>query len=1200
MRSESGFAPEKSRRPTGNLLDGENLKVVNMFDLARELAGASEVEAHPAKPSGLNPSEFWKQKLAGWSSATPLPITMPPSEPMPGAAEETRVIREDTTESFRRCADNLGVSLNILFLGTWALLLHRYSGEDNVVFGLVKSCIEREDAPNELMPHIVPSLATFRENSKVRPWFRALAEQAREAAPFEFTSLKQIRAAAGVPDETPLFQTVLSIGNETFAPRSITKGSGTKGEPYSLVASVEVGREITLRIAFDASLFSEDAVRRLLGHWIMLLTGVTGGSDTLLSALPLATDEEREHLLVEWNNTAANYPATLCVHDLVEGQARCTPDAMAVMFGPRRLTYWELNARANTLAAHLRSVGVGPDEVVGICMERSIEAVIAVLAVLKAGGAYLPLDPTYPHERLEFMLGDARARALITQDHLRHIFAALPEHVIELTEEWFTSRPLVATLNSAVTLPENLAYLIYTSGSTGKPKGVAMIHRALTNLVDWQTKNSAAGVGSRTLQFTSLSFDVSFQELFSTWASGGTLVLITPELRLSPRDLWNFIAREQIERIFLPFVALQQLAEAAIAEGTLAPALREVITAGEQLQVTPKLRELFTCHPDATLHNHYGPSETHVVTALTLRGDPESWPALPSIGRPIQNTTIYLLDKYFSPAPIGIPGELYIGGTALARGYFERPDVTADRFVPNPFEPGARMYRTGDLARYLPDGQIEFLGRIDHQVKIRGYRVELGEIESALNRLPDVLECVVVARDHAGNKQLVGYVVPETGAMLQTQSLRQELKRHLPDYMVPAAFVFLEKLPITPSGKVDRRSLPTPDETQTSAPSPAVGEMPWLPIQLQLVQIWEELLGVRPVGIRDNFFELGGHSLLAVRMMDRVEELTGKKLPVTELFNDATIAHLSELILENKESAANPVIELQREGSGAPVYFLHGDIIGGGFYARDLARLLGNEHPFHVLPPSGLQDGALTSVEEMTDIHLRDLRAHRPHGPYVLGGFCIGALVAYEMAVRLAAEGEEVRTLLLIDPQLPSKLLRGHFSLVQRLGVRRGYSDERKLVMFARGHKVLFRLREEWNAPLRENLRFVARATRKLLHLNSRPGDNGSNETSAPSSNSNGQGGGFFHDEEQRILAGFHWILSGYTPPPYTGPVSVFVTDEQRTLTPFIEHRWRSIVPQIRVERLAGKHLDSITTNIEVLAAKVREHLTEPALTPIS
>jgi thioesterase domain-containing protein/acyl carrier protein len=657
------------------------------------------------------------------------------------------------------------------------------------------------------------------------------------------------------------------------------------------------------------------------------------------------------------------------------------------------------------------------------------------------------------------------------------------------------------------------------------------------------------------------------------------------EQRRSARDRWQLNARENVARIFLPFVALQQLAEAAAIEGTTAEALREVVTAGEQLQVTPKLRELFARHPEATLHNHYGPSETHVVTALTLNGDPERWPALPSIGRPIQNTQIYLLDQHHEPVPLGLPGELYIGGVALARGYFERPEVTSEKFIADKFstEAGARLYKTGDLARYLADGEIEFLGRIDHQVKIRGYRVELGEIETALNRQPVVRECVVIAREQSpGQKQLVAYVVLNSPGEGNAALLRNELKEQLPEYMVPAVFVFLEKLPLTPSGKVDRRALPAPERAQAPAAPLNPQEKPWLPIQFQLVQIWEELLGVRPVGIRDNFFDLGGHSLLAVKMMDRVEEVTGRKLPVTALFNDATITHLAELLLGKEQKSPAPVIELRTTGTRLPIYFLHGDIIGGGFYARDISRLLGEEQPFYVLPPTNIADGSLPTVEDMAALHLRDLRAHRPHGPYLLGGFCIGALVAYEMACRLTADGEEVPFVALIDPQLPSSLLRANYRLVDKVARKRGWNVKRKTRVFARGHKVLYRLREEWNSPLSDKAHFAGQKLKKLFGRDGSEPAGENKSDGAPGENS---------AEEQDTLAAFHWIISAYQPPRYGRPVTMFLTDEQKVFTPFIVCKWRKVAPGFEVHRIPGKHLGAITTDVHMLAAKMNDCL---------
>jgi amino acid adenylation domain-containing protein len=1190
MRGDSGSA-EKNVRASANLLQRDTLKVVNMADLARELSG--ELDGTPAEPApAITPADYWKEHLRG-SHSTPLPATVPPKSTTSGSAVQSSLtLSEGLSVRLRRFADQAGVPAGTLFHGSWALLLHRYTGEEDVLFGMVKGCLDQEPNSGEPAVHVVPSRVVIDPNAHVRPWLRHLANKAKEASPFEFITLDQICAAAGISPTAPAFETVLAIGHDGLEPSAIvtpgTRAAETSSaHRYPLVAAAYLGREITLRVAGTPGTFSEAAMHYLLGHWQILLGSICECADEPIDRVRMLTTAEQHHVTVELNATDAPWPSTACVHDLFEQQVEETPDEPALVFGDETLSYRELNERANRLAGELRGRGIVPDSVVGICLERSFDMVVSVLASLKAGAAYLPLDPTYPHDRLRFMLDDSRAALLLTQRKLEQVFPGLATPALfvdELNHRGGVSRQ--ATNLERTTRPENLSYLIYTSGSTGKPKGVAMVHRALVNLIDWQLKQSRAGEGHRTLQFTSLSFDVSFQEILSTLCSGGTLVMIAAELRLSPRELWSFIVRERVARIFLPFVALQQLADAAAAEGTVAEALREVITAGEQLQVTPRLRELFARHPRATLCNHYGPSETHVVTALELTGDPAEWPALPSIGVPIQNTQIYLLNRHQEPVARGLPGELYIGGTALARGYFERPDVTAEKFVPDPFRPGpgARLYRTGDLARYLPDGQIEFLGRIDHQVKIRGYRVELGEIEAALSRQPGVRESAVIARERApGEKQLVAYVVATEGQQVNGAGLRAALKQQLPEYMVPAAFVVLDCLPLTPSGKVDRKSLPPPGEALSAPAAGDPKERPWLPIQFQLVQIWEEILGVKPVGIRDNFFELGGHSLLAVKMMDRIEAVTGCKLPVTTLFEHATVLGLADLILNDNNRASEPIIELQTAGLRPPMYFLHGDIIGGGFYARDVSRLLGNEQPFYVLPPVDAPSGELSSVEAMAGQHLQDLRSHRPHGPYLLGGFCIGALIAYEMARRLRDAGEEVPLVVLIDPQLASNVLRAHLRFTNALGRRRGLPVPQKTRLFIRGYKALFRLREEWNAPWRDKAHFVASAFKRAA------GVNGHGTASQPSIDPPSEP--IPVKDEQDVLARLLWMMSAYRPPRYEGRVAMFLTDEQKELAPFLPRKWRAVAPHLEIHRVPGRHLGAITTDVEQLAEKMRVSL---------
>ncbi|MDF5715053.1 MAG: amino acid adenylation domain-containing protein [Rhizonema sp. NSF051] len=637
-------------------------------------------------------------------------------------------------------------------------------------------------------------------------------------------------------------------------------------------------------------------------------------------------------------HSSCNQQKYQCIHQLFEAHVDLNGNAVAVVYEHESLTYHQLNSRANFLAHYLQALGVGPEVLVGICMDRSLEMVVGLLGILKAGGAYVPLDPAYPTERLAFMLEDTQISVLLTQARL---VESLPPHqaqVVCLDTQWeeiaFHSEenPI-----SAVT-SDNLAYVIYTSGSTGRPKGVAMSHRPLSNLIIWQLESSTLPIGARTLQFAPVSFDVCFQEIFSTWCSGGTLVLITEQVRVDALLLLHFLTDQEINRLFLPFAALQQLASVADAHRTVVPTLREIITAGEQLQITRQIANWLTKLQNCTLHNQYGPSESHVVTAFTLTGSPSDWAALPPIGRPISNTQIYLLDSQMQRVPSAVPGELYIGGIALARSYFKRPDLTTERFIPNPFSSSseARLYKTGDLARYLPDGQIEFLGRSDDQVKIRGFRIELGEIEVAIAAYPVVRQAVVVAREVVpGEKRLVAYIVPTSKksppdeqskqAQLQTEQISQQqnlssqlvpqlrsyLKARLPDYMLPSAFVVLEAFPVTKSGKVDRRALPEPQRSRPELETVLV--RPQSDAEQLIAKVWLELLQLEGVGIHDNFFDLGGNSLLLNQISHKLAEIFGVKLSIVEMFQYPTIYSLAQRLSQtNKKS---PVVTTHKPSS---------------------------------------------------------------------------------------------------------------------------------------------------------------------------------------------------------------------------------------------------------------------------------------------
>jgi len=728
---------------------------------------------------------------------------------------------------------------------------------------------------------------------------------------------------------TPLFQVMMVLQNapvETLELPGLKLSQievGNRTAKFDLTLLLEEERDyLNGWLEYNADLFDEMTIQRMARHLQTVLKEISADAERRISEIPLLTQPEREQLLVQWNQKQSAYPIQ-CSHHLFEVQVERTPEATALVCEDEQLSYRELNEKANQVAHHLRKLGVGPESLVGIMMERSVEMIVSLLGVLKAGGAYVPLDAEYPRERLSFMLRDSGCRVLLIQERLMD---ALPAHDVndvkvvcldgegaEFVEE---SRENPASGASA----ENLAYVIYTSGSTGLPKGVAMQHRPLVNLIEWQHNELKLSPKARTLQISSLSFDASFNESFATWRSGGVLILISEELRRDAERLLRLVAEEKVERLFLPFVTLQQLAEAFGTSDGLSLCLREVLSTAEQLHISPAIAHMFKSLHGCTLFNEYGPSETHVVTAFTLSGLPDTWDALPPIGVPIANTQIYLLDRYLQPVPIGVPGELYIAGANLARGYLNQPVATAEKFIPNPFgdKPGTRIYNTGDLACYLPDGNIKYLGRRDEQIKLRGFRVEPAEVEAVLTEHDEVREVVVVAHGRTiDDKRLLAYIVLEhEQAPPTTSELRAHLKKKLPEYMVPSAFIVLPRMPLTPSGKIDRRALPEPAHLRPEigneyvAPSSAAEQL--------LAETWARVLKLERVGVHDNFFEIGGHSLLATQLISQVRDIFQIELPLRRLFEEPTIDGLLREIakawggIEVVEEIARTVKEIEQ------------------------------------------------------------------------------------------------------------------------------------------------------------------------------------------------------------------------------------------------------------------------------------------------
>jgi amino acid adenylation domain-containing protein len=597
------------------------------------------------------------------------------------------------------------------------------------------------------------------------------------------------------------------------------------------------------------------------------------------------------------------------IHHFIEAAAARTPEACALIHGAQSLTYRELDARSNRLARHLQDLGVGPEVIVAVCLERSIGAILSILAVLKAGGAYLPLDPAYPGDRLAYMLENSRASLLITEPEIWQCRAA-PGRTLSFRQfEAAQPQPVDGTPPPPLPAPpgdDPLAYVIYTSGSTGRPKGVAVTNVSTCHLIRWHAANMPVPPGARVLQNAPLSFDVSVQELFATFADGGTLVLVDEALRRDPAALRAFLAEQRIARLFLTPVLLYRLAELS---GPPLPDLRDVIAAGEQLRITPAVVRLFSQDCTATLHNQYGPTETTVIThSHRLTGPPESWPLLPPLGPTIEGVKPLLLDPNRQPVPAGQPGELYFGGRSVSRGYLHDPERTSAAFLPDPADPGARIYRSGDLSQQNPDGTWQFLGRADDQVKVRGHRIELGEIEAVLARHPAIEQAAVAASEPtaSGDRELVaGYLLRPAFAAPTSTEVRSWLRGQLPDYFVPARLVALDRLPVTPSGKLDRRALVAACQAawarETELPP---GARPNTPTEHAIAQAWRQVLGRGSVGVDDNFFDAGGNSISALRVHALISEALGVEFPVTVFFQRPTIRALAAHLADGGQGAA--------------------------------------------------------------------------------------------------------------------------------------------------------------------------------------------------------------------------------------------------------------------------------------------------------
>nr|QRW40812.1 diguanylate cyclase [bacterium] len=706
---------------------------------------------------------------------------------------------------------------------------------------------------------------------------------------------------------------------------------------------------------------------------------------------------------------------------LFEAQVRRTPDAVAVEAGSDSLTYAEVNERANRLAAVLLERGVGPEVLVALALPRSADLVVALFAVFKAGAAYVPIDPDYPADRVAHILRDAEPAVVVTVEAVADLLPTgeAPSLVLDepATARDIHGRP--AGDPPARSRPGHPAYVMYTSGSTGRPKGVVMPAAAMVNLVGWHEEVMASRPGARVAQFSAISFDVSIHEMLSALLNGKRLVACPESIRRDPDALVDWLHRHRVEELHAPNLLIEALAESAAERDVLLPDLRHVAQGGEALTLGRAVREFFARHPDTRLHNHYGPSETHAATAATMSRQPLDWPAAAPIGVAVTNARLYVLDSLLRPVPSGVTGELYVAGTGLARGYWRRPDLTGERFVACPFgAPGERMYRTGDLVRRRADGQLDFLGRADEQIKLRGFRIEPGEVEAALAELPEVATAAVVLReDRAGERRLVAYIVPAGDRSLpEPVELRRRLATLLPDYMIPAAFVALDRLPLSPNGKLDRPALPVPD-------SAGSGRGPRGPREEALCGVFAAVLDVPEVGVDDDFFALGGHSLLATKLVHRIRATLGVELSLRSVFAAPTVARLAvEIDARQRHDDFAVVLPLREHGEQRPLFCVHPAAGLGWCYAGLLGHL--DDTPVYALQARGVRRGAgpgpASSVEEMAADYAARMREVQPRGPYRVLGWSFGGLVAQAIATRLQRDGDEVELLALLDAYPPS------------------------------------------------------------------------------------------------------------------------------------------------------------------------------------
>jgi amino acid adenylation domain-containing protein len=1146
----------------GSEFIGEQMQLTEFVDLQPSLGQEAD-------------ARFWE----GQFRETVLPLELPLDYARPAlrsfrGERVSLVLDAETCSQLRMTAASQRSSTFMALFGAFNTLLHRLSGQNDLVVGVPFDSKIRELNGGEALFANTTNVVPFRSRIPDNPTFAEYLENTKswilsavEHQEYFFGRLLTQLGTVQDPARPPLFSVIFNYENGEFSRRirDLDVELLTESFPYRgpnetamfelCVNVAERYGKLEIQCDFCSKLFSRETIGRWLGHYRTLLRVLIANPEARLLEIPLLDPSEWHEIVVEWNETHRPYRTDRLLHQFVEAQVELTPEAVALVFDGKSLSYGEMNRRANQLARTLIGKGVGPEKIVGILANRSFEMVIAILAVLKAGGAYLPLVVSDPEERIAFVIEDAQPTVVLAQSGL---MSSLPADISVLSlDDDYSAQPTANPLNDAK--PENTAYLIYTSGSTGKPKGVLNTHGGVSNWLLWMIDLFPLNGDDAMIQKSPYTFDVSVREFFLPLATGARLVIAHPGLHGDSRYLADLIKQNKITAIhFVPPMLSAFLDEPNVNE--CASSLKWVICSGDILTYSIQER-FFSLFSGVNLYNLWGATETAPECSV-WECRPGADRHLVPIGVPGANTQIYIVDQGLKPVPVGVTGEIFVGGIQVAKGYLRRPELTAQRFIPNPYGKGT-LYRTGDLGRYLPNRNIEFIGRIDHQVKLRGFRIELGEIETVLQNHIAVIHCAVLVRGRdETSKRLVAYVVaPGSNA----EVLREHAARQLPDYMVPAAFVFLAELPATPNGKLDRAALPEPIVERRTFVAPRNEK------ESALAKIWEEIFGLPQISVSDNFFDLGGNSLLALKMFHRIRKEFGTNLPLASLLAAPSIEKLAEKFCESATEADwGPLVAIQTSGNNPPFFGIHG-VNGNILFYSKLSKLLGGNQPFYALQAQGLDGGLITrtTVEEMSNFYLAEIKRVQPRGPYFLGGYSFGGLAAYEIARTLRAMGEEVALLALFDTTNPASLPRlvsPLRKLAERIINPDGVDLNRLVHFFVQHARDPFRGRIlKWNERFQQHL-LAARGTEA----------------------------GSMRSLELHLQTVYAKAYYAYRPAPYDGSMTIFrALKRPAGYEDIPDLGWHDLVAGgIEIRNVPGSHSKLFSDeNVSILAEQLRESI---------